>query len=642
MTTIRVPDIGDTSNVTVIEVAVAPGDHVSEGDTLIVLESDKASMEIPADGSGVVGEIHVSEGSEVNEGDSICELEGAESVTEADADAEAEAKALKDSVPSELVDEQISGESHLVSVPDTGSADGVTVIEIAVLVGDSVSEGDTLIVLESDKASMEIPAPASGVVTALRVSEGQQVVQGDPICEMSGGDATVSAELAPASVRSEPLKQAPAEQAVTQTGGDIERVVVPDTGNTDGVTVIEISVGVGDTVSEGDTVIVLESDKASMEIPSPVSGKVVALSVNEGDSVTRGDPVAEVEVTGGPAPQANKAPQKSAQEAPTPTSPPAPILDSHVVAESTAPSAASSVHAGPAVRALARELGVNLTKVLPSGPRGRITKDDLHDFVKAKLKEAESGTGVTGGSGVPAIPVVDFEAFGPVERVPMTKIHKLTADNMTRCWLNVPSVTQFDEADITDLEVFRKSMKAEAERRGVKLTLLPFLIKASARALAELPEVNASIDPATDEIVRKKYVHIGIAVDTPDGLMVPVIRDADQKGIWEISAEASELADKAKTKKLKPAEMQGATFTISSLGSIGGTAFTPIVPSPQAAILGISKASIQPVWDGSSFQPRLMLPLCLSYDHRVINGGDGARFTGMLGKVLGDIRHLVF
>ena len=642
MTTIRVPDIGDTSNVTVIEVAVAPGDHVSEGDTLIVLESDKASMEIPADGSGVVGEIHVSEGSEVNEGDSICELEGAESVTEADADAEAEAKALKDSVPSELVDEQISGESHLVSVPDTGSADGVTVIEIAVLVGDSVSEGDTLIVLESDKASMEIPAPASGVVTALRVSEGQQVVQGDPICEMSGGDATVSAELAPASVRSEPLKQAPAEQAVTQTGGDIERVVVPDTGNTDGVTVIEISVGVGDTVSEGDTVIVLESDKASMEIPSPVSGKVVALSVNEGDSVTRGDPVAEVEVTGGPAPQANKAPQKSAQEAPTPTSPPAPILDSHVVAESTAPSAASSVHAGPAVRALARELGVNLTKVLPSGPRGRITKDDLHDFVKAKLKEAESGTGVTGGSGVPAIPVVDFEAFGPVERVPMTKIHKLTADNMTRCWLNVPSVTQFDEADITDLEVFRKSMKAEAERRGVKLTLLPFLIKASAHALAELPEVNASIDPATDEIVRKKYVHIGIAVDTPDGLMVPVIRDADQKGIWEISAEASELADKAKTQKLKPAEMQGATFTISSLGSIGGTAFTPIVPSPQAAILGISKASIQPVWDGSSFQPRLMLPLCLSYDHRVINGGDGARFTGMLGKVLGDIRHLVF
>ena len=300
------------------------------------------------------------------------------------------------------------------------------------------------------------------------------------------------------------------------------------------------------------------------------------------------------------------------------------------------------MHAGPAVRALARELGVNLTKVPPSGPRGRITKDDLHNFVKAKLEEAESGKGVAGGSGIPTIPVVDFEAFGPVERIPMTKIHRLTADNMTRCWLNVPAVTQFDEADITELEAFRKSMKAEAERRGVRLTPLPFLVKASAHALTELPQVNASIDPATDEIVRKRYVHIGIAVDTPDGLMVPVIRDADQKGIWEIAAEASELADKAKSRKLKPAEMQGATFTISSLGSIGGTAFTPIVPSPQAAILGISKASIQPVWDGSSFQPRLMLPLCLSYDHRVINGGDGARFTGILGKVLGDIRHLVF
>ena len=540
------------------------------------------------------------------------------------------------------MDEQISDASQLVSVPDTGSADGVTVIEITVSVGDNVSEGDTLIVLESDKASMEIPAPASGVVTALRVSEGQQVVQGDPICEMSGDEATASAELVPASVRSETLKQAPAEQAVTQTGGDIEKVVVPDTGNADGVTVIEISVGAGDTVSEGDTLIVLESDKASMEIPSPVSGKVLALSVNEGDSVTRGDPIAEIEATGGPAPQANKAPQQSAQKAPTPTLPPAPILDSHVVAESAAPSVASSVHAGPAVRALARELGVNLSKVPPSGPRGRITKDDLHNFVKVKLKEAEGGTGVTGGSGIPAIPVVDFEAFGPVERIPMTKIHKLTADNMTRCWLNAPSVTQFDEADITELEVFRKSMKAEAERRGVKLTLLPFLIKASAHALAELPQVNASIDPATDQVVRKMYVHIGIAVDTPDGLMVPVIRDADQKGIWEISAEALELADKAKSKKLKPAEMQGATFTISSLGSIGGTAFTPIVPSPQAAILGISKASIQPIWDGSSFQPRLILPLCLSYDHRVINGGDGARFTGMLGKILGDIRHLVF
>ena len=630
MTTIRVPDIGDASNVTVIEVAVSQGDTVAEGDTLIVLESDKASMEIPADASGVVGKIHVSEGAEVNEGDPICELEGAESA------AETVTEASSQSAPAEPIAAEVSGASQLVSVPDTGSADGVTVIEIAVSVGDSVAEGDTLIVLESDKASMEIPAPASGVVTALKVSEGQQVVQGDPICEMTGGNATATSTPVP-QASSEP---AAAESLAPQSSGGIEKVVVPDTGNADGVTVIEVSIGVGDTVSEGDTLIVLESDKASMEIPSPVSGKVLALSVKEGDSVAQGDAIADIEATAGSQPQATTA--STQQPTATPASTKAPAPQPPVVEEASVPSVGSSVHAGPAVRALARELGVNLSSVPSTGPRGRITKDDLHDFVKAKLQEAESGQTMNGGSGIPPIPPVDFAAFGPVERIPMTKIHKLTADNMTRCWLNVPAVTQFDEADITDLETFRKSMKAEAEKRGVKLTPLPFLIRASAYALAELPQVNASIDPSTDDIVRKGYIHIGIAVDTPDGLMVPVIRDADQKGIWDIAAEASELADKAKNKKLKPAEMQGATFTISSLGSIGGTAFTPIVPSPQAAILGISKASMQPVWDGSAFQPRLMLPLCLSYDHRVINGGDGARFTTILSKVLGDIRHLVF
>ena len=630
MTTIRVPDIGDASNVTVIEVAVSQGDNVAEGDTLIVLESDKASMEIPADASGVVGKIHVSEGAEVNEGDPICELEGAES------GAETVTEASNQSAPAEPVAAAVSGASQLVSVPDTGSADGVTVIEIAVSIGDSVADGDTLIVLESDKASMEIPAPASGVVTALKVSEGKQVVQGDPICEMTGGDANATSTPEPRASS----ELAAVETLAPQSSGGIEKVVVPDTGNADGVTVIEVSIGVGDTVSEGDTLIVLESDKASMEIPSPVSGKVLALSVKEGDTVAQGDAIADVEATGGSQTQTTTASPQ--QPAATPASTKAPAPQPPVVEEASVPSVGSSVHAGPAVRALARELGVNLSSVSSTGPRGRITKDDLHDFVKAKLQEAESGQTMNGGSGIPPIPAVDFAAFGPVERIPMTKIHKLTADNMSRCWLNVPAVTQFDEADITDLETFRKSMKAEAEKKGVKLTPLPFLIKASAYALAELPQVNASIDPSTDEIVRKGYMHIGIAVDTPDGLMVPVIRDADQKGIWDIAAEASELADKAKNKKLKPAEMQGATFTISSLGSIGGTAFTPIVPSPQAAILGIAKASMQPVWDGTVFQPRLMLPLCLSYDHRVINGGDGARFTTILGKVLGDIRHLLF
>ena len=629
MTTIRVPDIGDASNVTVIEITVSQGDTVSEGDTLIVLESDKASMEIPADVSGVVGEIHISEGSEVNEGDPICELDGPGSVAEAP----------KESVPAEPLVAEASGVPQLVSVPDTGSADGVTVIEIAVAVGESVAEGDTLIVLESDKASMEIPAPAPGVVTALKLSEGQQVVQGDPICEMTA-DNSVGGSAATTQVPSEPVVQAPAEKPISQESGGVEQVVVPDTGNADGVTVIEVSIAVGDEVAEGDTIIVLESDKASMEIPSPVSGKVLAISVKEGDSVAQGDLIADVKATGGSTPQVTTTVTKTT--APAAVSGPAPAAKPPVAEETSVASVGSSVHAGPAVRALARELGVNLSNVASTGPRGRITKDDLHNFVKSRLKEVDSGQTVGIGLGIPPIPPSDFAAFGPVERIPMTKIHKLTADNMTRCWLNVPAVTQFDEADITDLEEFRKSMKAEAEKKGVRLTPLPFLVKAAAYALTELPQVNASIDPSTDEIVRKGYVHIGIAVDTPDGLMVPVVRDADQKGIWEIAAEVSELADKAKSKKLKPAEMQGATFTISSLGSIGGTSFTPIVPSPQAAILGVSKASMQPVWDGSAFQPRLMLPLCLSYDHRVINGGDGARFTTILGKVLGDIRHMVF
>lgn len=629
MTTIRVPDIGDASNVTVIEIAVSQGDTVSEGDTLIVLESDKASMEIPADASGLVGKIHVSEGSEVNEGDPICELDGPGSVAEAP----------KESVLAEPAVADASGAPQLVSVPDTGSADGVTVIEIAVAVGESVAEGDTLIVLESDKASMEIPAPAPGVVTVLKVSEGQQVVQGDPICEMTADNFEDGSAAAP-QASSEPMVQAPAEKPISHESGGVERVVVPDTGNADGVTVIEVSIAVGDEVAEGDTIIVLESDKASMEIPSPVGGKVLAISVKEGDSVAQGDLIADVEATGGSTPQVTTTSDKTT--APAAVSVPAPAATPPVVEETSEASVGPSVHAGPAVRALARELGVNLSNVASTGPRGRITKDDLHNFVKSRLKEVDSGRTASVGSGIPPIPPSDFAAFGPVERIPMTKIHKLTADNMTRCWLNVPAVTQFDEADITDLEEFRKSMKAAAETKGVRLTPLPFLIKAAAYALTELPQVNASIDPSTDEIVRKGYVHIGIAVDTSDGLMVPVVRDADQKGIWEIAAEVSELADKAKSKKLKPAEMQGATFTISSLGSIGGTSFTPIVPSPQAAILGVSKASMQPVWDGSAFQPRLMLPLCLSYDHRVINGGDGARFTTILGKVLGDIRHMVF
>jgi pyruvate dehydrogenase E2 component (dihydrolipoamide acetyltransferase) len=523
-----------------------------------------------------------------------------------------------------------------ILVPDIGDVTNVTVIEVTVETGDTINEGDTLIVLETDKASMEIPANVSGIVGQIHVKEGSEVNEGDPICDLEVEVGSEAAKVVSAIEKQEPLESLELVQPPLAQVSDsvMEQVIVPDTGSTDGVTVIEVAVSVGDQVNEGDTLIVLESDKASMEIPSPVSGEIAALFVKEGDVVVQADAVADVSVTR----VADDLLDTKSEASPQPVQ----EIQKSNTAVTIPLEGQSVVHAGPAVRALARELGVELIQVSGTGSRERITKDDLHEFVKAKLNQVQTGpSGVITGPGIPSIPLVDFESFGPVERIPMSKIHKLTADNMTRCWLNVPAVTQFDEADITDLETFRKSMKSESELKGIKLTPLPFFIKASAYVLRALPQINSSVDLQTDEIVRKGYVHIGIAVDTPGGLMVPVIRDADKKGMWEIAAELSELADKAKSKKLKSDEMQGATFTISSLGSIGGTAFTPIVPSPQAAILGVSKASMQPIWDGSAFQPRLMLPLCLSYDHRVINGGDGARFTALLGQMLGDIRKLL-
>lgn len=540
-----------------------------------------------------------------------------------------------------------------ICVPEIGDSSKVTVIEVAVAFGDTVTLGDTLIVLESDKASMEIPAEISGIIGIVHVTEGTEVSEGDPICELEGNTAEQKTEST--NEISRESKSEVAEGVTADLSSAHQLIAVPDTGNADGITVIEIAVVEGDFVTEGDILIVLESDKASMEIPATHSGKILSLKVSEGDSVVEGDPICELEVQ-----DSQQAAKESATEAEMDSSSkpltsgesdaeykPNPTKNASEVArveqgESTLLSSkdVSGVHAGPAVRAMARELMVKLKDVPSTGPRGRITKDDLYNYVRGRVSVNDNKPPAT-GLDIPAIPKIDFESYGPVERAPMTKIHKLTADNMKRCWLNVPSVTQFDEADITDLEAFRKMKKPDADTRGIRLTPLPFLIKASAYALREFPLVNSSIDLSTDEIVKKDFVNIGVAVDTPDGLLVPVIRDADQKGIWELASEISELADKARTKKLRSQEMQGATFTISSLGSIGGSAFTPIVPAPQAAILGVSKASIKPIWDGSNFQPRLMLPLCLSYDHRIINGGDGARFTSLLGSTLADIRHLL-
>jgi pyruvate dehydrogenase E2 component (dihydrolipoamide acetyltransferase) len=384
-----------------------------------------------------------------------------------------------------------------------------------------------------------------------------------------------------------------------------------------------------------------------MEVPAPKGGVVKSMKIKEGDKVNEGDLLLELEVVGA-APAA-----APAASAPAPAAVSAPVASAPAPAPAKAAAATDlvaleqknrSVHAGPAVRAIAREFGVDLTLVSGSGRKGRIVKEDVQAYVKGALKklaEAPAGAAVTGGSGIPAIPAVDFSKFGEIEKVKLSKIDKITRDNMSRCWLNIPHVTQFDDADITELEAFRKEMKDEAAKQGVKLTPLPFLIKAAAVCLSRHQKFNASLDADGEHIVYKKYVNIGIAVDTPNGLMVPVIKDADKKSIYELSNEAIELAGKAKDRKLKPNEMQGACFTISSLGGIGGTGFTPIVNAPEVAILGVSKADIKPRWNGKEFEPRLMLPLCLSYDHRAINGGDAGRFLTEMNGLLSDVRRLI-
>ncbi|WP_226702138.1 dihydrolipoyllysine-residue acetyltransferase [Microbulbifer elongatus] len=540
---------------------------------------------------------------------------------------------------------------QVIKVPDLGGADQVDVIEIAVAVGDTVAEEDALIVVEGDKASMDVPAPVAGKILSISVKEGDKVSEGDVIGEMetdAGDDAgSEAAEEAAPAPAAEPAPAPAAEEASAPAAGEEkeEEIVVPDLGGADAVDVIEISVSAGDSVEEGDALIVVEGDKASMDVPSSASGTIVSISVKEGDKVSSGDVIGVIKtVSGGAAPApaaAAPAPAPAAAPASEAVAPQeAPKRDPHVERDHT-PSA--EVYAGPAVRKLGRELGVTLNKVKPSGPRGRVTKDDLYAYIKEQVKKAESGAtgGVGGGIGIAPMPEIDFSQFGPVTTEPMSKIHKLTAANMSRNWLNVPHVTQFDDADITELEDFRKAMKAEADKRGVKLTPVPFLLKAAAAALREVPSFNVSLHNDGEHIVKKDYVHIGMAVDTPKGLMVPVIRDVDKKGLYELAEEATAMAIAARDGKLKPRDMQGACFTISSLGAIGGTGFTPIVNAPEVGILGVSKLAIRPEWNGSEFVPRKMLPLALSYDHRAVNGGDAGRFLTYLAGVLADVRRLL-
>ncbi|MBK5004463.1 dihydrolipoyllysine-residue acetyltransferase [Pseudomonas sp. S60] len=548
--------------------------------------------------------------------------------------------------------------SELIRVPDIGSGEG-EIIELFVKVGDRIEADQSLLTLESDKASMEIPAPKAGVVKELKVKLGDRLKEGDELLVLEAEGAAAAAPEAPAAEQkpaAEAAAPAPAAEAApapaaAPAAASVQDIHVPDIGSSGKAKIIEVLVKAGDTVEADQSLITLESDKASMEIPSPAAGVVKEVIAKLDDEVGTGDLILKLEVAGAapasaPAPAAAAPAKAEAEQAPA-ASAPAPAAPAAAPAPAAAAPAASSnakVHAGPAVRQLAREFGVELGAVAASGPHGRILKEDVQVYVKAmmqKAKEAPAAAGATGGAGIPPIPAVDFSKFGEVEEVALTRLMQVGAANLHRSWLNVPHVTQFDSADITELEAFRVAQKAVAEKAGVKLTVLPLLLKACAFLLKELPDFNSSLAPSGKAIIRKKYVNVGFAVDTPDGLLVPVIKNVDQKSLLQLAAEAAALAEKARTKKLSADEMQGACFTISSLGHIGGTGFTPIVNAPEVAILGVSKATMQPVWDGKAFQPKLMLPLSLSYDHRVINGAAAARFTKRLGDVLGDIRTLL-
>ena len=537
--------------------------------------------------------------------------------------------------------------TEIVCVPDIG-ADSAEVIEICVKPGDVIAAEQSLVVLESDKASMELPSPVAGRVVEIRAALGASLKQGDAVLvvELEGQAAAPAAPAAPAPApaaeapAAAAAAAAPAAPAPAAAASQRQQVCVPDIGG-GSAEVIEVCVAPGDTLEAEQSIAVLESDKASMEVPVPVAGRVVSVQVKVGDKVG-GQPAAGAGSGGCPGRRRRGTAARRCG-----------CCAGGCCCRCARTGASGSGSCGracggrrrarrPRGAQAAREFGVDLARVPGSGPNRRVLKEDVQSFVKAALAQGGAPQAQPGscGSGIPPVPAVDFSRFGPVDVQPMSKLHKVTSANMTRSWLNVPHVTQFDDADITDLEDFRAALKAEQERRGIKLSPVPFILKACALALRANPKVNASLGADGETMVYKQYVHIGMAVDTPAGLMVPVIRDVDKKGIWELAQEVAELAQKAKERKLRPDEMQGACFTVSSLGNIGGQGFTPVVNAPEVAILGVSKLAVKPGWDGVQFVPRKMLPLSLSYDHRAVNGGDAGRFMTMIVELLGDVRRL--
>ncbi|HAS6965704.1 TPA: pyruvate dehydrogenase complex dihydrolipoyllysine-residue acetyltransferase [Vibrio parahaemolyticus] len=624
---INVPDIG-ADEVEVTEILVSVGDKVEEEQSLITVEGDKASMEVPASQAGIVKEIKVAEGDKVSTGSLIMifEAEGAADAAPAPAAEAAPAAAPAPAAAAELKE---------VHVPDIGG-DEVEVTEIMVAIGDSIEEEQSLITVEGDKASMEVPAPFAGTLKEIKVAAGDKVSTGSLI--MVFETAGSGAPAAPAAVEA-PAAAAPAASAAKE-------VNVPDIGG-DEVEVTEIMVAVGDTVEEEQSLITVEGDKASMEVPAPFAGTVKEIKIAAGDKVSTGSLIMIFSTTEGEVAGAAAAPAQAAAPAA-----PAPKAEAPAAA---APAATGDfkendeyAHASPVVRRLAREFGVNLSKVKGSGRKSRILKEDVQNYVKEALKRLESGAAASGKGDGAALgllpwPKVDFSKFGETEVQPLSRIKKISGANLHRNWVMIPHVTQWDNADITALEAFRKEQNAiEAKKdTGMKITPLVFIMKAAAKALEAFPAFNSSLSEDGESLILKKYVNIGIAVDTPNGLVVPVFKDVNKKGIYELSEELMAVSKKARAGKLTAADMQGGCFTISSLGGIGGTAFTPIVNAPEVGILGVSKSEMKPVWNGKEFEPRLQLPLSLSYDHRVIDGAEGARFITYLNSCLSDIRRLV-
>ncbi|MBE2895414.1 pyruvate dehydrogenase complex dihydrolipoyllysine-residue acetyltransferase [Pasteurellaceae bacterium HPA106] len=622
---IQVPDIGG-DEVTVTEVMVKVGDKVDVDQSIINVEGDKASMEVPSPEAGVVKELLVKEGDKVSTGSPMMVLE-AEGAAEA-APAKAEEK------PAEKPTQAAQSAVVDVNVPDIGG-DEVNVTEIMVAVGDKVEAEQSLITVEGDKASMEVPAPFAGVVKEILIKSGDKVSTGSLIMRFETSEGGESA-----------VAESTAEASAPAAGGVVD-VNVPDIGG-DEVNVTEIMVSVGDSVSEEQSLITVEGDKASMEVPAPFAGVVKEILVKDGDKVATGSLIMRFEVAGAaPAQAPAKTEAKTEEKAPASTA----KNESAVSSQQEVVESATFAHATPVVRRLAREFGVNLDKVKGTGRKGRILKEDVQNYVKNIIKQVESGqapaasSGVANGAGLGLLPwpKVDFSKFGEVEEVELTRINKISGANLHRNWVMIPHVTHFDRADITELEAFRKEQNVLSEKQkwGVKITPVVFIMKAAAKALEAYPRFNSSISEDGQRLTLKKYINIGVAVDTPNGLVVPVFKDVNKKGIIELSRELMEVSKKAREGKLTASDMQGGCFTISSLGGLGTTHFAPIVNAPEVAILGVSKSDMAPVWNGKEFTPRLMLPLSLSFDHRVIDGADGARFISYIGSVLADLRRLV-